>query len=73
MTAKTLTISLNEEDWEYLQKDELLSPTAIFRSALHHIKEGRKGLEQLNKQLIAKNKALQDKVFELQDDLENKK
>lgn len=73
MGAKTLTISINEEDWAYLQDNDLLSPSKIFRSAMFQIKEGRSSLKKENKLLWSKNKILQEKVFELQDVLEKEK
>jgi len=67
MTAKTLTISLNEEDWAYLDDDDLLSPSKIFRSAMFQIKEGRSSLQKENKLLHQKIKMMQEKIFDLQD------
>ena len=67
MGAKTLTISINQEDWAYLQDDDLLSPSKIFRTAMFSIKEGRSSIKKENKLLWQKNKVLQEKVFELQE------
>jgi len=67
MVAKTLTISMSEEDWEYIKEDGLLSPSKIFQVALHNIRENRKSdIIQIN---LLRNKCnvLQKKVFELQD------
>lgn len=73
MTAKTLTISMSEEDYEYLKEDGLLSPSKIFQVALHNIKENRRSdIIQINL-LRNKCKILQDKVFELEDEINKQK
>jgi len=71
MPAKTLTISVNEEDIAYLEKDVLLSPSRIFRTAMVQIRESREGLREQIRQFQKKCKILQEKVFELQEN-ENK-
>jgi len=72
MTAKTLTISMSEEDYEYLKEDGLLSPSKIFQVALHNVRENRK--QDINQIKVLQNKCkiLQEKVFELEDVLEKK-
>ena len=73
MVAKTLTISMSEEDYEYLKEDGLLSPSKIFQVSLHNIRENRKSdIIQIN---LLRNKAkiLQAKVFELEDKLNESK
>jgi len=73
MVAKTLTISMSEEDYEYLKNDDLLRPSAIFQTALDNIREQRKNWDSEIKMLRAKCKVMQNKIFELQDVLEKEK
>jgi len=46
MGAKTLTISISEEDFDYLKSDGLLSPSKIFQVALSNLKDNRANLQQ---------------------------
>lgn len=49
--TQRITISISNEDKEYLNQDKLLSPSKIFQSALHNIKENRQNLRERIKQL----------------------
>ena len=72
MTAKTLTISMSQEDYEYLKQDGLLSASKIFQVALANIKINRE--QDINQIRLLQNKCniLQTKVFELQDEIHGK-
>jgi hypothetical protein len=63
MGAKTLTISMSEEDYDYLMKDDLLSPSKIFQVALNNIREQRKNFEQRIKILQIKCDRLQEELL----------
>jgi len=63
MVAKTLTISIPAEDYEYLASDGLLSPSKIFQVALANIKENRKSFEEKYKRQEKVMFALQRRVF----------
>ena len=67
MTAKTLTISMSEEDFKYLQEDGLLSPSKIFQVALFQLRESRASLKEENNRLIHANRVLQAKLLEATD------
>ena len=67
MGAKTLTISMSEEDFKYLQEDGLLSASKIFQVALHNIKTNREQDVNMIKRLQNQNKVLQEKLFEAQE------
>lgn len=73
MAAKTLTISVSEEDMKYLEEDGLLSPTSIFRVALENIRNSRLSLQDEIKRLRFANKVLQDKLLEATDGVVSKK
>ena len=51
MPAKTLTISLSEDDFNFLKKDDLLSPSKIFKVAMLNIKLSREGIQEENQTL----------------------
>ena len=70
MTAKTLTISMSEEDHRFLMEDRLLSPSKIFQAAIVHIKEQRQIVSVELKGLQNQNKFLQKKLWEANDKLE---
>lgn len=67
MASKTLTISITQEDFDYLAQDGLLSPTSIFRVAMQQIRESRENLQEELKRLRIANKVLQDKLLEATD------
>lgn len=73
MVAKTLTISMSEEDYIYLGKDSMLSPSKIFQVALHNIRENRKNWDEQIKMLRMKCEVMQKKIFELNDVLEKER
>jgi hypothetical protein len=66
MGAKTLTISMSEEDFNYLREDGLLSASKIFQVALDNIKENRSSLKEQVEILQKKCQTLQYKLFEEQ-------
>lgn len=67
MSRKIITISISEEDYNYIKDDGYLSPSKIFQIALNNIKENRMGLKEQNKVLESKIRAMQQRIFELQD------
>ena len=71
MGAKTLTISVTEEDLKYLNEDDLLSPSKIFRTALYNLKKNREQDVNTIIRLENKCKVMQDKIFDLQDQIEH--
>jgi len=73
MTAKTLTISMSEADFKYLQEDDLLSPSKIFQVALNNIRESRANLQDELKRLRVANQVLQNKLLYTVDELERLK
>ena len=68
MTAKILTISIPQEDMDYLNENPLLSPSKIFQVALNNLREQRKNFEAEIKQLRVANNVLQIKLLEAQSD-----
>ncbi len=64
MTAKTLTISISQADFDYLKEDGLLSPSKIFQVALSNIRESRENLKDEVKRLRIANRVLQEKLLE---------
>lgn len=73
MATKIISISVSEEDFNYVNDDSELSPTSIYRSALHKIKENRIGLKEMVNTLQKKCSVMQKRIFELQDVLEKEK
>lgn len=69
MVAKTLTISMSQEDFDYLQEDTLLSPSKIFQVALEGIKNNRKNLNEQVKKLQIVNDRLYARIKELEKEL----
>lgn len=67
MPSKILSISISQEDYDYLQEDGFLSPSKIFQTALNNIKESREGLAEQVKRLTVANSVLQRKLLEAQD------
>lgn len=67
MAAKRLSISVSEEDFEYLEKDQLLSPSKIFQQSLRTIRENRLNLNDRIKVLLRKCDVMQTRIFELED------
>jgi hypothetical protein len=67
MASKTLTISVTQEDYDYLNEDGLLSPTSIFRVAMQQIRESRENLQEEIKRLRIANSVLQTKLLDAQD------
>jgi len=68
MTAKTLTISMSEKDFNYLKQDAHLKPSHIFQVALKQIKENRSSLKEQNELLLKKCNRLQEELFKLQEE-----
>jgi len=64
---KVISISLNKEDEDYLEKDELLKPSSIFRMAMQNIRESRKNLKEDYDKLLFRYKTLENKYFDLQE------
>jgi len=62
--SKILSISISNEDKNYLDSDGLLSPSKIFQSALHNIKENRENLKDRIKQLEILLKRYAEFIFE---------
>jgi len=66
MAAKTLTISISQDDYDYLQEDSLLSPSKIFQVALANIKDNRKNFSDQVKKLQIANQRLEARIRELE-------
>lgn len=62
--SQKITISVSNEDKEYLRNDGLLSPSKIFQVALHNIKENRENLKERIRQLEKLLKRYADFVFD---------
>ncbi len=60
---------MTEENYDYLKKDDLLSPSKIFQVALANLRDNRRNDVNQIKVLQNKCNILQDKLFELQDEL----
>jgi len=67
MASKIISISITEDDYNYLQQEDLLSASKIFQQALRNIREQRIGLKERIELLSRKCQTLQNKVFELED------
>lgn len=63
MASKTLTISVPQADFDYLQEDGLLSPSKIFQVALKNIKESRSDVTKEVKKLRGVNRMIQDRLL----------
>lgn len=70
MVAKTLTISISEEDKKYLDEDGLLSPSKIFQVALSNIRDNRENLTEQLKQKRLQCNVLQEKLLKAVEILE---
>jgi len=71
MVAKILTISIPQEDMEYLNDNPLLSPSKIFQVALNNLREQRKNFDEEIKRLQHANRVLQNKLLEATDGRNN--